>query len=190
MTLGERLKLMLMRVPAGRIARCEARLAAAGCPVSSLDLTSHHLAGGDIANVTDGLIEARRLAVHLPWIRACAIDLAGKSAGADRPRLRELVRSSCEPTTMILPVEGFFEVPAPGQPSWRTRVRVQTVANLDRWVGGGDMATLESRIRAALITAFQDTRDTGSARSRFLSVDPASLAQGTRFTLTTVDLVD
>lgn len=49
----------------------------AGLTVTTSQLESHYLAGGNVDRVVNGLIAARRANIALPFERGAAIDLAG-----------------------------------------------------------------------------------------------------------------
>lgn len=53
------------------------RLTKAGVPVKTSDLETHYLTGGNVDNVTRGLIRAKISGQTLSWLEATALDLKG-----------------------------------------------------------------------------------------------------------------
>ena len=49
-----------------------------GFNVSVDDLSTHHLAGGDVAMVATGMIKAKEKNIDLSFDQACALDLQDK----------------------------------------------------------------------------------------------------------------
>ncbi|MCD4786344.1 MAG: flotillin-like FloA family protein [Candidatus Eremiobacteraeota bacterium] len=57
-----------------------------GVDVSTDQLETHYLAGGNVSRVVNAMIRADRAGYYLTFERACAIDLAGESALSDKER--------------------------------------------------------------------------------------------------------
>ena len=66
--------LQLRSVPVGKIVDTRINLIQKGIDVSYDDLSTHHIAGGNIANVADGMIKAKEKNIDLSFIQACALD--------------------------------------------------------------------------------------------------------------------
>ena len=65
-------------------------------PITTRDLESHYLAGGNVPNVIRSLVAARRANIDLDWQDAQAIDLAGRD-------VLEAVRTSVYPKVIDCP---------------------------------------------------------------------------------------
>jgi len=68
----------LMKVPFSRLRDCLRRIERHGLDLSHEKLVAHHLAGGRITSLADGLIYAQEHGVKLSTMQAAARDLASK----------------------------------------------------------------------------------------------------------------
>ena len=68
----------IRKVPPGVIVRALITAIKAGLKVTSTDLETHYLAGGDIINVINAMISAEKANIVLDFKQATAIDLAGR----------------------------------------------------------------------------------------------------------------
>ena len=77
-TFMELIALQLRQIPVRRIVDVRIRLIKSGFNVSVDDLSTHHLAGGDVAMVATGMIKAKEKNIDLSFEQACALDLQDK----------------------------------------------------------------------------------------------------------------
>ena len=77
-TFMELIALQLRQIPVRRIVDVRIRLIKSGFNVSVDDLSTHHLAGGDVAMVATGMIKAKEKNIDLSFEQACALDLKDK----------------------------------------------------------------------------------------------------------------
>ena len=77
-TFMELIALQLRQIPVRRIVDVRIRLIKSGFNVSVDDLSTHHLAGGDVAMVATGMIKAKEKNIDLSFDQACALDLQDK----------------------------------------------------------------------------------------------------------------
>jgi len=68
----------IRKVPPGVIVRALITAIKAGLKVTSTDLETHYLAGGDVSNVINAMISAEKANIVLDFKQATAIDLAGR----------------------------------------------------------------------------------------------------------------
>ena len=81
----------IRRVPPGVIVREMITAIKAGLQVTTSDLETHYLAGGNVPNVITDLISADKANINLSFKQATAIDLAGRDVTA---HLQNLLRKS------------------------------------------------------------------------------------------------
>ena len=68
----------IRKVPPGLVVRSLISLNSAGIDVKTSDLETHYLAGGNLDNVTNGLIKAKNQDQELSFKEATVLDLSGK----------------------------------------------------------------------------------------------------------------
>jgi len=171
----------------------EARISAvkAGLDLSSDELETHYLAGGNIMNVVRALITANKASIDLVFDRACAIDLAGRD-------VLDAVRVSVNPRVIDCPdpSKGRATVDAVAMDGIqvKARARVTVRANIERLVGGAGEETIIARVGEGIVTTI------GSAEShkRVLEnpdmiskqVLKKGLDAGTAFEILSIDIAD
>jgi uncharacterized protein YqfA (UPF0365 family) len=152
-TFPQRVSLWILRVRASPIIEARRRLLEAGQDVSIAELCAHRLADGEVREVADALIEARRLGVPLAFERACALDLLrDREVPAQRPA--QLVRAASEARELFLEKSGPMEIAAPGKFTWRPRLRARLKLDLARYLGGADEDLIEMRLKLTLRTLY------------------------------------
>ncbi len=156
----------------------------AGLQISSDDLESHYLAGGDVQKVVLALISADKAGIELSFQRASAIDLAGRD-------VLEAVRMSVNPKVINTPV-----VAAVAKDGIQVKAlsRVTVRANIDRLVGGAGEETILARVGEGIVTTI------GSANTHknvlenpdtiSKTVLDKGLDSGTAFEILSIDIAD
>jgi uncharacterized protein YqfA (UPF0365 family) len=152
--------------------------------ITTNQLESHFLSGGNIERVVDALIASHRAELTLSFQRAAAIDLAGRD-------VLEAVRMSVKPKVIETPAvvavaKDGIEVKAVA--------RVTVRANLDRLVGGAGEDTIIARVGEGIVTTV------GSAESHKVVLEnPDSISErvlskgldsGTSFEILSIDIAD
>jgi uncharacterized protein YqfA (UPF0365 family) len=160
------------------------RATKAGLDITTNQLESHFLSGGNIERVVDALIASHRAELTLSFQRAAAIDLAGRD-------VLEAVRMSVKPKVIETPAvvavaKDGIEVKA--------IARVTVRANLDRLVGGAGEDTIIARVGEGIVTSV------GSAESHKVVLEnPDSISErvlskgldsGTAFEILSIDIAD
>jgi len=174
----------LRKVPPKLIVESKIMAVKAGVTVSSDELESHFLAGGNVARVVQALIAADKANIPLQFKRAAAIDLAGRN-------VLEAVQMSVNPKVIETP--RVAAVAKDGiQLTALTRVTVR--ANIDRLVGGAGEETILARVGEGIVTTI------GSAASHKLVLEnPDSISKrvlekgldaGTAFEILSIDIAD
>jgi uncharacterized protein YqfA (UPF0365 family) len=174
----------LRKVPPKLIVESKIMAVKAGIDVTSDELESHYLAGGNVARVVQALIAADKANIPLQFKRAAAIDLAGRN-------VLEAVQMSVNPKVIETP--RVAAVAKDGiQLTALTRVTVR--ANIDRLVGGAGEETILARVGEGIVTTI------GSAITHKLVLEnPDSISKrvlkkgldaGTAFEILSIDIAD
>lgn len=113
----------------------------AGLNLTTNQLESHYLAGGNVDRVVDANIAAQRADIDLPFERGAAIDLAGRD-------VLEAVQMSVNPKVIETPfIAGVamngIEVKA---------ARITVRANIARLVGGAGEETIIARVGEGIVS--------------------------------------
>ena len=147
--LWELIGMRLRKVDPRTIVFSRIRAAKAGIQISTAQLESHFLSGGRVPTVVQALIAADRARIELPWIQACAIDLAGRD-------ILEAVQTSVNPKVIDCPnpAMGRTTIDAVAQDGiqLRARARVTVRANIARLVGGATEETIIARVGEGIVT--------------------------------------
>jgi uncharacterized protein YqfA (UPF0365 family) len=156
----------------------------AGLEISSNDLETHYLAGGNVPNVIRALISADKANINLSFKQATAIDLAGRD-------VFQAVQISVNPKVINTPkVAG---VAADGIQLIAV-ARVTVRANIAQLVGGAGEDTILARVGEGIVSSI------GTAKSHkdvLESPDKISkvvlsrgLDSGTAFEILSIDIAD
>lgn len=121
----------------------------AGLDVSTNQLETHYLAGGNVRRVVNALIAADRAKIALDWNTACAIDLAGRD-------ILDAVQTSVNPKVIDCPspAQGRTTIDAVAQDGiqLKAKARVTVRANLARLIGGATEETIVARVGEGIVT--------------------------------------
>lgn len=163
----------------------------AGLNVSTNELETHYLAGGNVIRVVQALIAASKANIDLNWQRATAIDLAGRD-------ILEAVQTSVNPKVIDCPDprRGPDTVAAVAMDGiqLRAKARVTVRTNIRTLVGGATEDTIVARVGEGIVTTI------GSARSHkevlenpdriSKTVLQRGLDAGTAFEILSIDIAD
>jgi len=174
----------LRKVPPKLIVEAKITAVKAGLSLTTDELESHYLAGGNVLRVVQALIAADKANIPLPFKRAAAIDLAGRD-------VLDAVQMSVNPKVIETPK--VAAVAKDGiQLMALTRVTVR--ANIDRLVGGAGEETILARVGEGIVTTI------GSASShKQVLENPDSISKrvlekgldsGTAFEILSIDIAD
>lgn len=174
----------LRRIPPSRIINPLIKAYKAGLDISINQLETHYLAGGNVDRVVDALVAAQRADIDLLFMRAAAIDLAGRD-------VLEAVQMSVNPKVIETP-----KVSAVAKDGIEVIViaRVTVRANIDRLVGGAGEETIIARVGEGIVTT------NGSAESHKEVLENPDLISntvlekgldaGTAFEILSIDIAD
>jgi len=173
------------KVPPSLIVNSKIMAVKAGLDIITTDdLESHFLAGGDVMRVVQALIAADKANIDLKFNRAAAIDLAGRN-------VLEAVQMSVNPKVIKTPL-----VAAMAKDGIQLKaVSLVTVrTNLDRLVGGAGEETILARVGEGIVSSI------GSAEShKSVLENPDSISKrvlekgldaGTAFEILSIDIAD
>jgi uncharacterized protein YqfA (UPF0365 family) len=183
-TLGELFGMRIRKVPPGIIVNSLITATKAGIAVTTRELETHYLAGGNVPNVIRALISADKANIVLDFKQATAIDLAGRD-------VFEAVQISVNPKVITTPkVAGV----ASDGIQLIAVARVTVRASLAQLVGGAGEDTILARVGEGIVSSI------GSAKSHkevLESPDKISklvlsrgLDAGTAFEILSIDIAD
>jgi uncharacterized protein YqfA (UPF0365 family) len=183
----------LRKVKAALIVDAKVMLVQGGLTnVSTAELESHFLAGGNVKRTTRALIVANRAKIPLDWNVAAAIDLAGRD-------ILQAVQRSVNPEVIDCPDSG------PGQPrtlvgvaqdgiQLKVRVRVTVRTNLSQLIGGATEETVIARVGEGIVSAIGSCKNHRMALSDPVLITRQVIEKGidsqTAYTVVSVDIAD
>ncbi len=172
------------KVPPKLVVESKIMAVKAGIQISTDDLESHFLAGGNVMRVVQALIAADKANIDLQFNRCAAIDLAGRN-------VLEAVQMSVNPKVIETPLVAAV---AKDGIQLKAISRVTVRANIDRLVGGAGEETVLARVGEGIVTtigsavthkAVLENPDTISKR-----VLEKGLDAGTAFEILSIDIAD
>lgn len=174
----------LRRVTPSRIVEPLIKTTKAGLSITTNQLESHYLAGGNVDRVVNALIAAERANISLGFERAAAIDLAGRD-------VLQAVQMSVNPRVIETPTVSAV---AKNGIEVKVKAKVTVRANIDRLVGGAGEETILARVGEGVVSTI------GSANShKDVLENPDSISKtvlskgldaGTAFEILSIDIAD
>ena len=156
----------------------------AGLEVSTTELETHYLAGGNVPSVIKALISADKANINLEFKQATAIDLAGRE-------VFEAVQISVNPKVITTPK--VAAVAADGIQLIAV-ARVTVRANIQQLVGGAGEDTILARVGEGIVTSIgsADTHKAVLENPDKISklVLERGLDAGTAFEILSIDIAD
>ncbi len=156
----------------------------AGLDLSTSELETHYLAGGNVPNVITALISADKANISLDFKQATAIDLAGRD-------VFQAVQISVNPKVITTPK--VAAVAADGIQLIAT-ARVTVRANIQQLVGGAGEDTILARVGEGIVTSIGSA---GTHKEVLENPDKISklvlergLDAGTAFEILSIDIAD
>ena len=155
--------------------------------VTSEELETHYLAGGNITNVVDALIAADKAAIDLDYKTATAIDLAGRD-------VKEAVQTSVYPKVINCPSEGKVSAVAKDGIQLMAKARVTVRTNIEQLVGGATDETIIARVGEGIVSAIGS-----SANYKIVLENPDAISKavlnkgldsGTAYSILSIDIAD
>lgn len=174
----------LRRVIPNRVVNPLIKAHKAGLNVSTNQLESHYLAGGNVDRVVNALIAAERANIELPFERGAAIDLAGRD-------VLEAVQMSVNPKVIETP---YIAGVAMNGIEVKAKARITVRANIERLVGGAGEDTIIARVGEGIVSTIgssehhTDVLENPDLISR--TVLAKGLDAGTAFEILSIDIMD
>ena len=172
------------KIPPKLIVNSKIMAVKAGIDISTNDLESHYLAGGDVMRVVQALIAADKANIDIGFNRGAAIDLAGRN-------VLEAVQMSVNPKVIETPMVAAM---AKDGIQLKALSRVTVRANIDRLVGGAGEETILARVGEGIVTTI------GSAEShKNVLENPDAISKrvlekgldaGTAYEILSIDIAD
>ena len=181
----------LRKVNSTAIVNSRIQASRAGIPVSTPEMESHYLAGGDVQRVINAMIAANKANIELPWKTATAIDLAGRD-------ILDAVQTSVNPKVIDVPnpALGRQTIDAVSKDGIQLRVkaRVTVRTNIKSLVGGATEETIIARVGEGIVTAIGSAVDYKDVLENPDHISKAVLAKGldanTAFEILSIDIAD
>ena len=163
----------------------------AGLTLSTRELESHFLAGGDVPRVVRALVAANRANIDLSLKTATAIDLAGRD-------ILEAVQTSVNPKVIDCPdpAKGRATVDAVAQDGiqLQAKARVTVRANIERLIGGATEETIIARVGEGIVTTIGSAISHKTVLENPDNISKSVLAKGldagTAFEILSIDIAD
>ena len=181
------LNLILMRlrkVPPSVIVNAMITSTKAGLNVTTNEIETHYLAGGNVNNVVKAMISADKANIPLTFKMATAIDLAGRNV-ADAVQLSVNPRVIDTPPVSAVGKNGI-------QLIVRARVTVRT--NINQLVGGAGEETILARVGEGIVTTIGSAHDHKTVLENPDQISKTVLAKGldagTAFEILSIDIAD
>ena len=181
------MNLVLMRlrkVPPSIVVNAMITSTKAGLNVTTNEIETHFLAGGNVNNVTRALISADKANIPLTFKMATAIDLAGRDV-ADAVQLSVNPRVIDTPPVSAVAKNGI-------QLIVRARVTVRT--NINQLVGGAGEETILARVGEGIVTTIGSAFDHKTVLENPDQISKVVLSKGldagTAFEILSIDIAD
>lgn len=159
--------------------------------VSTDDLETHYLAGGNVGNVVSALIAAAKANIELHWGVGTAIDLAGRN-------ILDAVNTSVNPKVIDCPDPGLgratIDAVAKDGIQLKARARVTVRTNLSRLVGGATEETIVARVGEGIVSSIGSADSHKTVLENPDAISKAVLARGldsgTAYEILSIDIAD
>jgi uncharacterized protein YqfA (UPF0365 family) len=181
----------LRKVNAAAIVNSRIQAIRAGLDVSTPEMESHVLAGGDVQRVINAMIAANKANIDLPWKTATAIDLAGRD-------ILDAVQTSVNPKVIDVPNPSLgrqtIDAVSKDGIQLRVKARVTVRTNIKSLVGGATEETIIARVGEGIVTAIGSAVDYKDVLENPDHISKAVLAKGldanTAFEILSIDIAD
>lgn len=174
----------LRRVIPSRVINPLIKAHKAGIDVTTNQLESHYLAGGNVDRVVNALIAAHRANIELKFERSAAIDLAGRD-------VLEAVQMSVNPNVIETP---FIAGVAMDGIEVKAKARITVRANIDRLVGGAGEETVVARVGEGIVSTIGSSENHKKVLENPDMISRTVLAKGldsgTAFEILSIDIAD
>lgn len=182
--IGELIGMRIRKVPPSIIVNSLITATKAGLNLTTNELETHYLAGGNVPNVIRALISADKANINLSFKQATAIDLAGRD-------VFEAVQISVNPKVINTP--SVAAVAADGI-QLIAKARVTVRANIAQLVGGSGEDTILARVGEGIVTSIGSAKTHKSVLENPDKISKLVLERGldagTAFEILSIDIAD
>lgn len=182
--IGELIGMRIRKVPPSIIVNSLITATKAGLQLTTNELETHYLAGGNVPNVIRALISADKANITLSFKQATAIDLAGRD-------VFEAVQISVNPKVINTP--NVAAVAADGI-QLIAKARVTVRANIAQLVGGAGEETILARVGEGIVTSIGSAQNHKSVLENPDKISKLVLERGldagTAFEILSIDIAD
>jgi uncharacterized protein YqfA (UPF0365 family) len=174
----------IRKVPPSIIVNSLITISKAGIQLTTSDLETHYLAGGNVRGVIKALISADKANISLTFKQAAAIDLAGRD-------VFEAVQISVNPQVINTP-----NVAAVAQDGIQliAKARVTLRVNIAQLVGGAGEETILARVGEGIVTSIGSSQSHKNVLENPDSISKLVLQKGldagTAFEILSIDIAD
>src|SRR5579859_762196 len=163
----------------------------AGLQITTAEMESHYLAGGNVQRVILAMIAATKANIDIPWKTATAIDLAGRD-------ILDAVQTSVNPKVIDVPNPSFGQPTIDGVAQdgiqLRVKARVTVRTNIKSLVGGATEETVIARVGEGIVNAIGTAEDYKHVLKNPDSISKAVLNKGldanTAFEILSIDIAE
>jgi uncharacterized protein YqfA (UPF0365 family) len=181
----------LRKVNAAAIVNSRIQATRAGLDVTTAEMESHVLAGGDVQRVILAMIAAAKANIDLPWKTATAIDLAGRD-------ILDAVQTSVNPKVIDVPNAALgrptIDAVAKNGIQLKVKARVTVRTNIKQLVGGATEETIIARVGQGIVSAIGSAADHADVLENPDNISRAVLHKGldanTAFEILSIDIAD
>lgn len=156
----------------------------AGLDITTNEIETHYLAGGNVNNVIKALISADKANIQLDFKLATAIDLAGRDV-FDAVQLSVNPRVINTPPVAAVAKDGIQLI---------AKARVTVRANINQLVGGAGEETILARVGEGIVTTIGSAADHKEVLENPDRISKTVLAKGldsgTAFEILSIDIAD
>jgi uncharacterized protein YqfA (UPF0365 family) len=190
-SLIELIGMRLRKVPATVVVNSRIQATRAGLDISTAEMETHVLAGGDLLRVINSMIAANKANIDLTWKNATAIDLAGRD-------ILDAVQTSVNPRVIDVPSAAMgrttIDAVAKDGIQLKVKARVTVRTNIKRLVGGATEETVIARVGEGIVTAIGSAKDYKDVLENPDHISKAVLSKGldanTAFEILSIDIAD
>jgi uncharacterized protein YqfA (UPF0365 family) len=188
---GDLIGMRLRKVSPVAIVNARIQATRAGLQISTREMETHFLAGGNVQRVISAMIAAHKAAIDLTWQTATAIDLAGRD-------ILDAVQTSVNPKVIDVPNPTFGQPTIDGVAQdgiqLRVKARVTVRTAISRLVGGATEETVIARVGEGIVNAIGSAEDYKHVLKNPDSISKAVLNKGldanTAFEILSIDIAE
>ena len=188
---GDLLGMRLRKVSAVVMVNARIQAMRAGLPITTREMETHYLAGGNVQRVIGAMIAAHKAGIDLSWQTATAIDLAGRD-------ILDAVQTSVNPKVIDVPNPQFGQPTIDGVAQdgiqLRVKARVTVRTAIARLVGGATEETVIARVGEGIVNAIGSAEDYKHVLKNPDSISKAVLNKGldanTAFEILSIDIAE